>query len=174
MYSSLGSVQAPKRLRTNCVKLRLIRRCHVMHSFVLHFNLCLPNVIPVSLHSTAVQLVIRLGTMGLLRNWFCIMTLWIIIVLVVAFSSLARILGECSIIHSPPALFFSFLFFFFLFLRLIRNCYVMHLCRESLPLLMGRMRARERDRDRGIEKDLRLAVTLKQKIGHTKISWFHC
>ena len=34
---------------------------------------------------------------------------------VVAFSSLARILGECSTLHSPPAL-----FFFFLKLRLAR------------------------------------------------------
>ena len=30
------------------------------------------------------------------------------VVVVVAFSSRARILGECSTIHSPPALFFFF------------------------------------------------------------------
>ena len=30
----------------------------------------------------------------------------VVVVLVVAFSSLARILGECSTIHTPPALFF--------------------------------------------------------------------
>ena len=34
---------------------------------------------------------------------------------VVAFSSLARILGECSTIHSPPSLFLSFFLSFFLF-----------------------------------------------------------
>ena len=31
-----------------------------------------------------------------------------VVVVVVAFSSLARILEECSTIHSPPALFFFF------------------------------------------------------------------
>ena len=34
------------------------------------------------------------------------------IILMVAFSSLARIWGECSTIHSPPALFFFFFPFF--------------------------------------------------------------
>ena len=124
-----------------------------MHSFVLHFNLCLPNVIPVSLHSTAVQLVIRLGTMGLLRNWFCIMTLWIIIVLVVAFSSLARILGECSIIHSPPALFFSFLFFFLSFFALDPQLLCYALVPRVLAAVDGedeskRERQRQRHRER--------------------------
>ena len=33
-------------------------------------------------------------------------------VVVVAFSSLASIKGECSTIHSPPALFFNFFFKF--------------------------------------------------------------
>ena len=32
----------------------------------------------------------------------------VVVVVVVAFSSRARILGECSTIHSPPALFFFF------------------------------------------------------------------
>ena len=40
------------------------------------------------------------------------------VLVVVAISSLARILGECSTIHSPPALFFSL--FFFLMWRLAR------------------------------------------------------
>ena len=33
----------------------------------------------------------------------------VVVVVVMAFSSLARILGECSTIHSLPALFFFFL-----------------------------------------------------------------
>ena len=36
-----------------------------------------------------------------------------IITVVVAFSSLARIWGKCSTIHSPPALYFFSFFFFF-------------------------------------------------------------
>ena len=42
-----------------------------------------------------------------------------IITVVVAFSSLARIWGKCSTIHSPPALYF-FSFFFFLTWKLAR------------------------------------------------------
>ena len=43
-----------------------------------------------------------------------------VVVVVVAFSSLARILGECSTIHSPPALLSFFFFFFFGKWRLAR------------------------------------------------------
>ena len=65
------------------------------------------------------------------RRWFH--TLWRVKSLVVAFPSLARILRECSTIHSLPALLLllCFILFLFLFLWRIARTHLFHSLRQD-------------------------------------------
>ena len=53
-------------------------------------------------------------------GWMGALAFHLVVVVVVAYSSLARVMGECLSIHSVPALFSSF-FLFFLKWRLVRT-----------------------------------------------------
>ena len=47
---------------------------------------------------------------GMLKRMLNLVSLFLLLLVVVAFSSLERIWGECSTVHFPPALFFFFFF----------------------------------------------------------------
>ena len=67
------------------------------------------------------QCIVKLPTLGAWNVYglsgahrCCLELVVVAVLVVVAFSSLSKTLGECSTVHSTPAL-FSFLFFFFFF-----------------------------------------------------------